>query len=382
MSLFKKLSKKPVDSKNMKQEIEDQGLAIKLTIDKESENIKKISKKVDKCDKFVFSGCGDKYIVPLVSEYLWKRISKKTVDIIQSWALRNYPPRYFDKKTCIIFVSQSGTTYDTVEACKLAIGKKCNIVTLTNLKEKKEGSLVELCENYDKGYVMNMHTKSYPERSLPSTGSFHSSLTALNLFTLFVNGSPEEFLYLQTEHIPKLVQTLSNLEIVKQWSKEKSKKFRKFNNFYVVGDGPRYPIARKQARIMMMEGVKTNACDIEGEEFVHSLIETLEHKANPLILLKPLIYWRESTRLFKLVKKFWVKYAGEDMVIIVDPFEYLDAKSKQLFSDMEGDILSPFLYAPQLEWLSYYMALEKGKDPSTGTLVKKVRSEGEIKSLI
>jgi glucosamine 6-phosphate synthetase-like amidotransferase/phosphosugar isomerase protein len=70
------------------------------------------------------------------------------------------------------------------------------------------------------------------------------------------------------------------------------------------------------------------------------------------------------------------------MVIIVDPFEYLDAKSKQLFSDMEGDILSPFLYAPQLEWLSYYMALEKGKDPSTGTLVKKVRSEGEIKSLI
>ncbi|MBD3155901.1 MAG: SIS domain-containing protein, partial [Candidatus Aenigmarchaeota archaeon] len=375
MCLFKKNSKKSIDSKDMKQEIEDQGLAIELTIEKELENIKKVSNKVKKCKNFIFSGCGDKYIVPLTSEYLWRNISKKPLDVIQSWTLKNYPPKYLDEDTCIVFVSQSGTTYDTVEACQLAIEKNCNIVALTNLREKKEGSLIDLCENYGKGSVMKMHTKNYPERSLPSTGSFHSSLTALNLFTLFANGKSEELLYLQTKHVPKLVNMLSNSEEIKIWSKEKSKQFRKFNNFYVVGDGSRSTIARKQAKIMMMEGVKTNACDVEGEEFVHSLIETLEYKSNPLILLKPLIYWKESFRLFRMIKKFWEKYAGENEIIIIDPFEYLDAKSKQLFSGIEGNILSPFLYAPQLEWLSYYLALEKGKDPSIGTLVKKIRSE-------
>ncbi len=382
MCLFKKFSKKPTDSKNMKQEIGDQGLSIKLTIEKELENIKEISKKVKKSGKFIFSGCGDKYIVPLASEYLWKNISKKPLDVLQSWTLKNYPPKYLDKNTCIVLVSQSGTTYDTVEVCELAIEKGCNVVALTNLKEDKDGSLVELCEDYEKGYVMRMHTKSYPERSLPSTGSFHSSLAVLNLFTLFVNGSPDEFLHLQTNYIPKIVHELSTLDGIKKWAGEYSQKLRKFDNFYVVGDGPRYTVARKQARIMMMEGVKTNACDVEGEEFVHSLIETLESKSNPLILLKPLIDWKDSFQVFKMVKKFWGKYSDKNMVVIIDPFRYLGAKSRQLFSGIEGNILSPFLYAPQLEWLSYYLALEKGMDPSIGTLVKKVRSEAEIKSLI
>ncbi|MBL7169582.1 MAG: SIS domain-containing protein [Candidatus Aenigmarchaeota archaeon] len=377
MKLFKK-----VDSNNMKQEIEDQGLSIELTIKNELENIKNISKKLQKCERFVFSGCGDKYVVPLASKYLWNHISEKPLDVIQSWTLKNYPPKHLNSKTCVVFVSQSGTTYDTVDACKLAIEKKCKVVALTNLKEEKYDSLVELCENYKNGHVIRTHTKSYPEKSLPSTGSFHASLTALNLFTIFVNKGPQKFIDFQVNYIPKVVDSLSNSELVKKWAQKAAKKLKKFNNFYVVGDGPRYPVARKQARIMMMEATKVNACDIEGEEFVHSLIETLESKSNPLILLKPLMGWEDSFRNFEMVKKFWLEHAGKKKLTIINPFKFLDKKINYLFSGIDGDILSAFLYAPQLEWLSYYLALERGFDPSVGKLVKKVRNRTQIKKML
>jgi len=375
-----KLLNKPIDSMNMKEEIENQGLSISLTLDNELDNIKNISRKMKDCNRFVFSGCGDKYIVPLASEYLWNHISEKPLDVIQSWTFRNYPPKFLDDQICVVFVSQSGTTHDTVEACELAIEKKCNVVALTNLQEEKEDSLIELCKNYNRGHIIRTHTKNYPEKSLPSTGTFHASLTALNLLTIFINNAPQKFLDLQVNYIPKIVHDLSNSEIIKNWAQKKSKSFKKFNNFYVVGDGPRYPIARKQARIMMMESAKVNACDIEGEEFIHSLIETLECQANPLILLKPLIDWRVSFRKFEMIREFWTKHGGRDKLFIIDPFEFLDTKSKQLFSGIEGDILSSFLYAPQLEWLAYYLAFQRGVDPSVGKLVSKIRGGNEFKN--
>jgi fructoselysine-6-P-deglycase FrlB-like protein len=374
--------KKVSDSMNMKEEMEEQGTSINLTIKSSLDDIKRISNKVKYCENFVFSGCGDKYIVPLATEYLWNHVSEKPLKVIQSWTLRNYPPSIINDKSCVVFISQSGTTHDTVQAFKSVLKNNCSVIVITNLKEEKSGSLVDLCENYKKGHVIRIHTKEYPEKSLPSTGSFHSSLVVLNLLTIFINGEKEKFIDLHINYIPKVVDELSRSDKVKNWALQKAELFRKFNNFYVVGDGPRYPAAKKHAKIMMMEGSKTNACDVEGEEFVHSLIETLEFKTNPLILLKPMVEWNSAFKNFQMIEKFWKENTRKNKLLIVDPFEFIENKMKFLFSGIEGDILSPFFYMPQLEWFSYYLGLKKGFDPSVGKLVKKVRSQKEIRKLL
>jgi len=319
---FKKVS----DSMEMRKEIENQGKSLFLTIEKELEKIKNISKDLLNCKRFIFSGCGDKHIVSLSSKYLWNYISEKPLDVIHSWVLKNYPTKILNERTCVVFISQSGTTYDTVEACKFAIERKCKVVTITNLKEEKENSLVDICENYKNGYVIRTHTIDYPEKSLPSTGSFHTALMALNLFTLFVNKGHQKLFDMHTIYIPKIVDQLSLSQDVKDWALNESKKLRKFNNFYVLGFGPAYLAARKQARIMMMEGSKVNSCDIEGEEFIHSLIETLESKPNPIILLKPSVEWLVSYKNFRMVKKLWFLKGGEKIVVLVDPFIFMDKK--------------------------------------------------------
>jgi len=364
------------DSKRMRENIQTQGRSLQLTIRNEIQNIKNVARKLNRCKKFIFSGCGDKYIVALSSQFIWNYISTKQLNVIQSKVLTQYPPKSLDKNTCVVFISQSGTTADVIEACKLAIERNAFVVCITNLKDKLANSLVEFCENYKKGFVLKTHTEIYPEEPLPSTNTFHTSLAVLNLFTMFLNNANDNLFDLQINQIPKVVDCLSNSEKVKDFSKKIALKLKKYDNFYVVGDGPRFTVAKKHAKIMMMEGVKVNACDVESEEFVHSLIETLENKPNQLILLKPLDQWK-NFESYLIVKKIW----PSNKIIEINPFEFLDNDVKSLFLSKEGDLLSPFIYTVITEWICYYLALIKKTDPGVGKFVKKIRSEEEMKKI-
>jgi fructoselysine-6-P-deglycase FrlB-like protein len=193
------------------------------------------------------------------------------------------------------------------------------------------------------------------ERSLPSTGTFHATLAVLNFLLLtFLQKKKELKSYLS---VLKKVDVITNDKSVMSWAKKTAWKYRKRNDFYVLGDGPRYPVARKTALIMFMEAAKVNAFPLMSEEFVHSLIETLEEKQdNPLVLLKPRRSW-VSKDLFKnvrLIERLW----GDRVVI--KPRASLD-------------VLGVQCYAPELEWLAYYLALVRGVDPGVGGLVDKVR---------
>lgn len=372
---------KTYDSTRMRENILSQGISIKQTIQKEKKKIMELADELKVCKRFVFSGCGDKYLIPLITEFLWNHISDKPLKVMHSRLLANYPPKFLDEETCIVLLSQSGTTVDVIDAFKEISKRKCHIVSITNLKEKKENSLIALSENYDKAHVINTHTKLYPEEPLPSTGTFHTSLATLNLFTIFLNHPEKSFLEFQEKIIPNIVDKLSTSKEVIEESKNFAEKFKEEDNFYVLGDGPRYGVARKHARIMLMEGVKTNACDIESEEFEHSLIATLEgRKKNPLITLKPLNSWKSANKISN-IEQLWMNHAGKEKVYSMEPFKFLDKNTKNNFSKIEGDIFSPFLYAVLSEWQCYYLALARKTDPGKAAIVKKIRDEKGIKKL-
>ncbi|MCS7135284.1 MAG: SIS domain-containing protein [Candidatus Aenigmarchaeota archaeon] len=371
---WQKLEK--LDSKNMKGNIESQGRSISLSIKNEIENLKKISEKMKRCNNFIFSGCGDKYIVPLISQYLWRQKSKKPLEVFHSKIISDYLPASIDKNSCIVFLSQSGKTVDVLNAFNVVRKRNPWIVCITNLKENEENSLLSFCRDYQKTFLVNTWTEIYPEEPLPSTATFHTSLTLLNLFVLLIL-EWDKAIDLQVNQIPKLVDALSRSDKVKDFAKKISLKIKKYENFYFVGDGPRYFVARKASRIMFMEGVKTNACDVEGEEFIHSLIEVVERKPNILFLLKPLEFWEKSMEIYEFIKNVWPK----KLLIEIDPFEFLDVECKSIFASEEGNLLSPFLYIVPLEWISYYLALVKNVDPGEAKIVSKIRSGKNLQKI-
>jgi glucosamine--fructose-6-phosphate aminotransferase (isomerizing) len=365
-----------LDKTNMKANIESQGRSISLTFMKEIENINQVALKIKKYQKFVFVGCGDKYIIPLISQYFWLKNSDKPLSVFHAKILANYTPKIIDKNTCVIFLTQSGTTVDVLEACDTVMKRNACIVAITNLKEEKENSILWKCKGYKRFYAIRTWTEIYPEEPLPSTATFHTSLAVLNLLVFLLSGSEKE-MDMQVNQIPKVVDWLSRNEKLKDYAKSIAKKLKDKENFYIVGDGPRYAVARKAARIMFMEGVKTNACDIEGEEFVHSLIEVVERKPNMLLLLKPLGFWEKAEKNYNLIRSIWPK----KLLIDIDPFDFIDAETKSIFAGENGDLFSPFIYIIPLEWISYYLALMKKVDPGMARIVKKVRSEKNLQKL-
>jgi glucosamine--fructose-6-phosphate aminotransferase (isomerizing) len=369
---------KRYDSKSMRLNILIQGNSLEVTLRDEMENIQKVAEKVGSCPRFIFSGAGDKYIVPLIAKFLWDHVSEKPLDVYHSRVLADYKPG-LDKDVCVVLLTQSGTTKDTLDACRACMDSGCTVVAITNLQESTQRqNIISMLRDYKKGHILRTHTLLYPEEPLPSTNTFHTSLMVLNLLVLSI--SKDEKLLEMQKRMPALVGSLSISNDVVAWAKKAAASLHNRNFLYVSGDGPRFHIAQKHSKIMLMEGAKIDACAMESEDFVHSLVETLEFQRRDLILLRPLEDWGD--RNFDLISELWEKQSGRDRLIVCDPFTFLDDGVRKSFSSVEGNLLSPFLYMVPLEWQAFYLSLLRKVDPGVGKLVKKVRDDDQLKKLI
>lgn len=369
-----------LDSTGMKKAILLQGESVKLSIKESHKTILEVAESV-KFKNILMTGAGDKYLIPMISEYLWEYFSDIPIKTMHSRTLADNLPRWVGKNTLVILLSQSGTTKDTLDAMELCLSRGSTCVAITNRWEKPEGRSLLVLEEGG-GYVIRTRTKPYPEKPLPSTGTFHATLALLNLLLLellaFFQSDDEidHALKLQAEIIPDLTDKLSKSNKVIEWGKSAAEWGFNYVDkmFYVMGDGPRYPVARKHALIMLMEGVKADACDAKMEEFIHSLVETLEEEnkeKKPLIVLKP-PNQTKPLETFQLVKRLWERQAGKEKLLEVSPQE-IDEEALIPPGNVEN-LLSPPLYAIPLEWQAFYLALLRGVDPGVSKLVGKIRS--------
>ncbi|MFX0096581.1 MAG: SIS domain-containing protein [Candidatus Hodarchaeota archaeon] len=379
---------KEFDSLNMKDNILTQGESVIKTLKNEIKNASEASELISKCERVLLTGAGDKYLIPMISEYLWQYFTHKPIRVIHSRILADYGIKE-GRGTCVIFISQSGKTGDTIDAVKRVVPEGIKAIGITNLRERSSGTLYQI-EDHG-GIVLKTHTILYPEKPTPSTATFHSTLALLNVLLLYAlhreGKGVEELIEKQTREIPVLIDELSRSRNVIKWGIEKAGGFLEFSgsSFYVVGDGPRYPIARKQALIMLMEACKQDACAVEAEEFPHSLIETLEpenRNKKPLILLKPRedFISKPISKQLEFIERVWKKYGGENRFLDVDPFNFTDYE----ISGYAGNLLTPPLYIIPLEWFTYYYAIAQEIDPGKTKLVGKIRGGGqrEIKQKI
>lgn len=330
--------KEKYDSKNMYSEILNQGKSALFSVQESFYEIKEPKK----FKNVIITGAGDKYLIGLLGKFLWDSISDIPINVYHSRTLHETKPKTLNKDSLCIFLSQSGKTEDTLKALELAKKRKCQLLGITN---NDEGF---------KGVKNNLITK-VAEESLPSTGTFHAT-TAMLYYYILTLFEQKKLLNTYFETLKKVDKDSTSSKIIK-WSEKKAEEYKEYEHFYVLGDGPRYPIARKSALIMLMEAAKVNAHPMMTEEFIHSLIETLEKEQNtPLILLKPKQSF-VSPELYKTIQS--IEKMWKDKIVIK--------------SNAEHNILSAQLYAIPLEWFAYNLALMRKVDPGIGRLVNKVR---------
>ena len=356
-----------MDSTSMSRQIMEQGKSAVLSLERSAAEITRVAEELKDFDKFILSGAGDKYIVPMISQFLWRRLSDRPVDVIHSRTLADYVPRYVGRDTCCIFLTQSGKTKDTIDAINQVAMRGAKCIAITNLKEKE--GVHNLCE------TVRTHTVTYPEKATPSTGTFHSSLAVMN--EIIIQAFGDKRWGEAHREVLRIADSLSKNKELIQWSESTAKEMLKHDgsSFYFIGDGPRFPVAKKAATIMFYEGAKHDACAVETEEFVHSLIETLEdenrHK-KPMVVLQPLKSQITdfSYRQLESIKKMWWEKAP---MFVVNPFDFCEEVGGEA-----GNLLSPPLYAVQTIWLAFHFAMARGVDPGVTHMVGKVRSGSSV----
>lgn len=356
------------DVSDLKSILLNYGNEVQRALDENEDLIKSTAGKLRNYDKIILSGCGDKFITPLITQFLTDAYTSKNVRVMHSRILANYTPEWVDEETLIIFLTASGTTTDVVEAVKKC--KECNaeMIVLTQLRDVKPNSVISKLEDYSKSQIIRVLKRG--EVTWPATTTFHTFLAVLN--SLFIHmmmdeGKPvDALLSTQLLDVHEYMNALNKSEEFHDWCFETAKHLKELNaeGFYFLGDGPRYAAARKGALVHFVESCKEDAFPVKSEEFVHLVIETLAEKnevKNVLVLLKPRNTYvsAQAMNRFEEIKSLWSEKAGKDKVIIIDPFQFLKPKGV----GKKNDILLTHLHVLALEWLSYYYAIINKMDP-------------------
>ncbi len=293
--------------------------------------------------RLILSGAGDKYCVALLLQELLDITGKESRVIHPA----EIPGKIFSKANTFVFITQSGKTKDVLKAIEYLKGKGHEkIFAITNLKEPVAGSVYSLLPSTN---IFNTATVHYPERPLPSTETFIASV--------FLGAS----LFIGREKLAEPTRKIKSRIASKDLRSSGIKKAEKLLELLpavYTGFAPFYPVVRKSALIMTMEGIKEAAFPLRAEEFLHSLIEVLESSRGGIPLV--LFGFEEDSRIEKIMEMWkWpvLRYSAP----------------------MPNSALEKVLYtvipAVEFMWTAYTAALLLGKDPGAAKMVKKVRAE-------
>lgn len=229
-----------------------------------------LKKQLSQFDRMIIVACGTSYYAGMVAEYYLEKVAKIPVEIEFASEFRYREP-IVDKKTLVLFISQSGETADTIAAMKLVKEQGVSTMSLCNVK----------LSTLDRATQFKMYMNCEAEIGVASTKAFTSSLILLNMFSLYlgkirghVNADSEK------KHIRGLLDFPSLMEKVLAYDsffKETAEDLKKFKGFLYIGRGVNYPIAMEGA-LKLKELAYMHAEGYAAGEMKHGPIALIDEK--------------------------------------------------------------------------------------------------------
>lgn len=254
----------------MIKEIMEQKDSIMRAINQDEDEIKRVSKEINRAFGVFLTGCGTAGKVCHTGEYIFSTVADKHVNYVVSSEFPNYK-HFLTKKTLLIAVSQSGETADVLEAVKIAKEKGVKVISLVNVK----GS------SLDRQSDITFFIKAGPEKAVASTKATTAQLAVLYLLAYASAGKLKEGKKLLLETASKINDMLNPRYEVR--IKKLAKKIYRKKNIYIIGRGLNYPMALESA-IKIMEVSYIHAQGFAGGELKHGPIALIE-KGSPCIVL-------------------------------------------------------------------------------------------------
>ncbi|MCK8059491.1 MULTISPECIES: glutamine--fructose-6-phosphate transaminase (isomerizing) [unclassified Fusibacter] len=304
-----------------------------------------------KINKVYIVACGTAYHAGLIGKHAIEKIAKIPVSVEVASEFR-YSEPFVDENTLFIAVSQSGETLDTLQSLREAKRLGARVLSIVNVV----GSSVAR-DSDDLFY-----TWAGPEIGVASTKAFTTQLMAFYMLGLHLgslNGNVDDVQY--KTWIEKLsgmeALTADALETEKQIQKVASEQFNNDSVFF-MGRGADVDIAM-EASLKLKELSYINSFAIAAGELKHGTIALLEKGTLVIALATQSKLYEKTVSNIKEVKArgaYVVAIAQEGNKSIVS------VADEVIYIPKCDDLLAPLLSVIPMQYLAYYVALNRGND--------------------
>lgn len=335
----------------MIKEIIEQSEAVKNTLGQKA-NIQKVIDEIGDVKRICFVACGTSYHASITGKYLIESLAGIACDVVIA-SESKYTAKTWDEDTLIIFISQSGETYDSRMALKEArkTSKTLAIVNVAGSAMTDEAQFV-------------IQTQSGPEIGVAATKTYIAQLTAIYVFAglLSKNQALIDEMYKVPQYIDEVISQREDI-------REISKRYDFAENVFYLGRGFSYPVALEGA-LKLKEITYIHAEGYAAGELKHGPLALINEKVPVIVVIPPGDDYAKTMTNIEEVR------ARGAIVLSVGAKgdETLAKNSKEVIEINPDvtDIIAPLVYTVPLQLISYYVTVDKGHDPDKPRNLAKV----------
>ncbi len=309
------------------------------------------SEKANAIQKIVITACGTAYHAGLVGKTIIEEISRIPVEVDIASEFRYRDP-IVDEKTCVISISQSGETADTLAAMDEARKKGAMILSIVNAIGSQAMRVAD-------GYIS---MQVGPEIGVASTKAFTAPLVDLYMLAIYLadlRGSISEEKKFQLIHDLRIIPELAG-ECLKREEDilHVAEQIKDIRNMLYLGRGINMPIAYEGA-LKLKEISYIHAEAYPAGEMKHGPIALID-KEMPVLAIMPKDQWYE--KMLSQVEQ--VKARGGILILVATDG---DENARNLGDHVLWIPQAPWLLTPvftsiPLQMLAYHIAALRGLD--------------------
>ena len=304
--------------------------------------------------KIIIVACGTSWHSGLIGEYLIEQFARLPVEVEYASEFRYRNP-LITSEDCIIAISQSGETADTLEAIRIA--KKFGALTIGIVNVV--GSTI--ARETDAGIYLH----AGPEIGVASTKAFTAQVMVLTLLAMRLAVVKHSISETTFNHIAEQINSLPQyiahvIESTAPQVKKIAKYFRHAHNFLFLGRGIHFPVAL-EAALKLKEISYIHAEGYPAAEMKHGPIALIDHMM-PVVVIAP-----KSDPIYDKIRGSIeeVKARNGELIIITEEGNHeLDefAGDEQFVIRVPtvDPALQPLVAIIPLQLLSYYIADLRG----------------------
>lgn len=339
----------------MIKEIHEQPATLRNTLRLQEHYLDLISTFLDRATEVFLVACGTSYHACLAASYMFSKLAFLPTYPVYASEFTEQHGKSVNIDSTILAVSQSGETADTLAAVTCAQQRAATILGLTNV-------IGSTLTRVSRVYVGQ---QSGPEIGVAATKTFTSQLSVLAQLALRLSKkrgkiSQDEMDYIaeRLEKLPDIVETI--IQTQEEKVKQLAKKYHDAKIFFFLGRGISTATAY-EGRLKLMEIAYVPSIAFPAGESKHGPISLIE-PGFPVVF----ICAKDGTHKTLIGNIMEMKARGASIIAIV---EEGDEEIKALADDYVEvprgipEVLSPIPFVIPLQFLAYYLAVEKGLNP-------------------